>query len=71
MRSCSDVNCAAFSPDGKHVATGSDDNNARVWSAETGGPITPPLRHFASVDKVVFSPDGRCVPGASATPVEG
>ena len=30
------VNSVAFSPDGRQLATGSDDNTARVWDLSTG-----------------------------------
>jgi len=45
-----------FSPDGKKVATSSQDSTARVWDAETG----KELRKFdASSLFVSFSPDGK------------
>ena len=54
-----------FSPDGRRVATASHDNSARVWNANTGAPITPPLKHALpdfwgrGVEYVSFSPDGQ------------
>jgi WD40 repeat protein len=48
----------AFSADGQHVASGSNDRTARVWDALSGQPITPPLRHPGSVFTVDFSSDG-------------
>jgi WD40 repeat protein len=50
---------AAFSPDGRRVATTSLDYTARVWDAETGEPVTPPLRQDWRVEYAVFTPDGR------------
>ena len=51
----------AYSPDGKTVLTGSDDNTARVWDAATGQPIGPPLTHQGPVGAVAYSPDGKTV----------
>ena len=30
------VNCAAISPDGKYIATGSSDHTVKIWDAQTG-----------------------------------
>ena len=52
------VFCAAFSPDGEHILTGSLDGTAKVWDARTGGPrleMGEPGRHMHSV---AVSPDG-------------
>ena len=58
------VNSAAFSPDGVHVATASDDATVRAWSlANPGRPIVLP--HSEPVNTVQFSPDGRQVLSAS------
>jgi WD40 repeat protein/serine/threonine protein kinase len=52
---------AAFSPDGKTILTGSDDNMARLWNADTGQPIGPPLAHQGVVRAVAFRPDGKVI----------
>ncbi|MCI0536854.1 MAG: protein kinase [Verrucomicrobiales bacterium] len=55
-----------LSSDGSRVVTASSDRTARVWNAETGHPITPPLQHAAAVRYAAFSPDGSRVLTASA-----
>jgi WD40 repeat protein len=62
----SEVNAAAFSPDGKRVVTASEDNTARVWDATTGIPVTAPLEHQSAVTAAAFSLDGTRVVTASA-----
>ena len=49
-----------FSPDGTELVTGSaDDSVARVWDAQTGKEILPPLEgHLDEVNYAAFSPDG-------------
>jgi WD40 repeat protein len=55
---------ASFSPDGRRVVTVSD-KTARVWDADTGQALTPPLRHENLVLQASFSADGRRVVTAS------
>jgi WD40 repeat protein len=52
------VNSVAFSPDGKWVASGSDDRSARLWNIDNGQEVYPPLVHLGPVLDVSFSPDG-------------
>jgi WD40 repeat protein len=61
-----DVNIAAFSPDGKLIATGSDDGVTRIWDADTGErPLAQTPRHRHIVFGVAFSPDGSRLATAS------
>jgi tetratricopeptide (TPR) repeat protein len=57
---------AAFSPDGRRIATASNDNTARVWDAGSGQPITPPLKHDGAVQYAAFSLDSRRLLTASS-----
>jgi WD40 repeat protein/tetratricopeptide (TPR) repeat protein len=59
MRHREDIVTAAFSPDGRYVATASVDHTARVWDVDTGDPVTPPLRNPAIVFQAVFGPQSR------------
>ncbi len=62
------VNCAAFSPDGKHIVSGSEDKTVRVWHADTGNSLSAPFEeHSETVTCVAFSPDGRRIVSADNT----
>lgn len=55
----SDVWGVDFSPDGKYLATGSDDKTARLWDVATGETIRTFTGHTKEVGDVAFSPDGK------------
>ena len=54
-----DVYFAAFSPDGKTLATAGKDGTVRLWNPETGALRTVLLGHSDEVNWIAFSPDGR------------
>ena len=60
------VYCAAFSPDGKYIVSGSADHTVLSWDAQTGNHVLGPLKgHTSSVWCVAFSPDGRQIASGS------
>ena len=57
---------AAFSPDGKHIVSGSYDKTLQLWDAKTGEILQPPLEgHEGGVLSVAFSPDGKHIVSGS------
>ena len=56
----------AFSPDGRHIVSGSWDETVCVWDAQTGAQVGKPLQgHTKPVRSVAFSPDGRHIVSGS------
>jgi WD40 repeat protein len=73
------VECVAFCPDGRRIATSGSDRTIKLWDIETGQEVLTLRDHTASVTCVAFSPDGhRLVSGSidhtariwDATPLE-
>jgi WD40 repeat protein len=59
------VSCLAFTPDGRMLATGSDDKTIKLWEVATGKLRATFQGHTAEVHSVVFSPDGKMLASCS------
>jgi WD40 repeat protein len=55
------VNSAAFSPDGRRIVSGSDDETVRLWELQTGKELKRLTGHGNEVWSVAYAPDGRRV----------
>jgi WD40 repeat protein len=51
--------CVSWSPDGKYLLTGSRDNTARLWDAQTGKQLHTLEGHSSDVMSVCWSPTGK------------
>ncbi|MFG0336030.1 MAG: WD40 repeat domain-containing protein, partial [Maioricimonas sp. JB049] len=50
-----------FSPDGRQIASGSDDRTIRVWDVADGRQLWMTIAHANSVRSLDFSPDGETI----------
>ncbi|MEK6705313.1 MAG: WD40 repeat domain-containing protein [Bdellovibrionota bacterium] len=53
------VRSVAFSPNGKMIASGSDDQTIRLWDTKTGKLIRMLNVEYCTAESVAFSPDGK------------
>jgi WD40 repeat protein len=53
------VNAVAWSPDGRRIASGSDDRTVQVWNAADGSNVYTYRSHSNLVEAVAWSPDGK------------
>jgi serine/threonine protein kinase len=55
----------AYSPDGRLIATGSDDKMVRIWDVEKGKQVGPTMPQSHVVNSVAFSRNGRWLVAAT------
>src|SRR5260221_223278 len=61
------VTSVAYSPDGRHIVSGSYDNTIRTWDAKTGAAVGDPMvGHIGGVSSIAHSPSGRYIVSGSS-----
>jgi len=59
------VTSVAFSPDGRILASGSEDHSVKLWDLASGRELRTVSGHSEEVTSVAFSPDGRILASGS------
>ena len=59
------VNSAAYSPNGRYIATASSDYTAKIWNADDGKLLMELKGHSGNVVSVRYSPDNKYIVTAS------
>ena len=67
-----DVSAAAYSPDGRLLATGSSDHTIKIWDLANGHELLAYKGHTDPVRALTFSPDGKSIASAQGgTSIKG
>jgi len=69
LRHAEGVQCVAFSPDGKTIASGADHELIHIWDKVTGQEKSP-LRRAGQSRTIAYSPDGRWFAAAGGKQIE-
>jgi hypothetical protein len=64
------VRSVAYSPDGKTLASGSEDKTIKLWDVTTGKERATLTGHMGGVRSVAFSPDGKTLASGAGDPGE-
>ena len=59
------INAVSWSPDGKHIASSSDDTKIRIWNTATGMCMYTLTEHTNWVNAVSWSPDSKYIASGS------
>jgi WD40 repeat protein len=65
LRHSKAVYAVAYSPDGKQIASGSEDKTIKIWDAETGHLIKTLSGHEGAVRSVVYGSNGKAIVSGS------
>jgi WD40 repeat protein len=60
------VNAVAWSPNGRHIASGADDETVQVWDATNGNTIFAYHGHAEEANAIAWSPDGLYIASGSS-----
>jgi WD40 repeat protein len=60
------VTSVGFSPDGRHIASGSRDTTVLLWDSQTGARVGQSLAEPAEVESIAYSPDSSHIASAGS-----